>query len=146
MRKPASALLGLLALAWMASAEAQDRPGSYREQARVERVVVDAYVLDSRGDPIPNLSLRDFRVRVDGKPVPLESAEWIPADEPELPALPLEKMATDELFDAPEHAPGRLLIFFFQTDLFVETRLMGLMRMALQARGLLDTLLPTDRV
>lgn len=137
---------GFCLIFFVAGTALAQRPDSYREQARVERVVVDAYVLDSRGDPIPNLSLRDFRVRVDGKPVPLESAEWIPADEPELPALPLEKMATDELFDAPEHAPGRLLIFFFQTDLFVETRLMGLMRMALQARGFLDTLLPTDRV
>src|SRR5437868_12418496 len=42
--------------------------------------------------------------------------------------------------------PGRLLIFFFQTDQFVEARLHGLMRMALQARQMLDTLLPTDRV
>src|SRR5262249_22850116 len=121
-------------------------PGPHRSLARVERVVADAYVLDSRGDPIPALTARDFRLRVDGKATPIESVEWIPADQ--LEALPiLVPSSPKPLASGPsEIPPGRLLIFFFQTDQFVEARLVGLMRMALQARELLDTLLPTDRV
>jgi hypothetical protein len=38
-----------------------------------------------------------------------------------------------------------MLIFFFQTD-YNTRRLLGLVRMGLQARKFLDTLLPTDRV
>src|SRR5450432_2431513 len=114
------------------------KPGAYREEARVERVVLDAHVTDSRGQAIPGLASSDFRVVVDGHEVPLESAEWIAADTPEVaaPVLP-----SDEIFGAPapppipalaEAAPGRLLIFFFQTD-YTTSRLNGLIRMGIQA-------------
>jgi VWFA-related protein len=127
------------------------KPGTYREEARVERVVLDAHVTDSRGQAIPGLASSDFRVVVDGNEVPLESAEWIAADTPEVaaPVLP-----SDEIFGAPapppipalaEAAPGRLLIFFFQTD-YTTSRLNGLIRMGIQARHFLEKLLPTDRV
>jgi VWFA-related protein len=142
-RAAAALVLGLAA----ASQQAQTppgRPGSYREEARVERVIVDAHVTDEYGDPIPDLGPADFRVRVDGKPVELESADWIPADLPELPV-------GEALSAAPEGrpislpAPGRLIVFFFQTD-FEPSRLLGLVRMGLQARRFLEGLLPTDRV
>jgi VWFA-related protein len=134
-----------LAAAAFSSAQTPARPGNYREEARVDRVVLDAFVTDNRGEPIPGLSAADFELQVDGEPVPLESAEWIPADTPEV-----QVSSSDETFAAepPPNspvAPGRLLIFFFQTD-YTPTRLIGLMRMSLQARKLLDTLLPTDRV
>ena len=120
------------------------RPGSYREQARVERVVLDAYVTDRYGDPIPDLGPVDFRVRVDGRYVELESAEWIPAD---LPELPIGEALSAAPADRPISiaAPGRLIVFFFQTD-FETSRLVGLVRMGLQARRFLEDLLPTDRV
>jgi len=131
----------------------QDAPhaGGYREEARVDRVVLDAHVTNNRGEVIEGLGPADFRVTVDGKVVPLESAEWVSAETPEVvaPAVP-----SDEVFTAPgapvtdvlrEAAPGRMLIFFFQTD-YNTRRLLGLVRMGLQARKFLDTLLPTDRV
>ncbi|HXM80012.1 MAG TPA: VWA domain-containing protein [Thermoanaerobaculia bacterium] len=127
------------------------RSGGYREEARVERVVIDAHVTDGRGESIPGLERRDFRVVVDGRPVPLESVEWVPAGEPEVPS---DATGADAPPGAPdggrsgrraETAPGRLLIFFFQTD-YTISRLVGLVRMGLQARRFLDTLLPTDRV
>src|SRR5215471_10040154 len=121
--------------------------GGYREEALVERVIVDAYVIDSHGNPIPDLAPENFRVRVDGKPVVLESVDWVPADKPE--AVPLEAFDTGEGAPAdsgaPEIPPGRLLVFFFQTD-HTPIRLVGLLRMRIQARKFLDTLLPTDRV
>ncbi len=113
-----------LAAAFQQAQTTPERPGSYREEARVERVVVDAYVTDRYGDPIPGLGPADFRVRVDGKTVDLESADWIPADLPELPV-------GDALSAAPDGrpiaiaAPGRLIVFFFQTD-FETSRLLGL--------------------
>jgi len=144
------------ALAAAATAAAQQparpaRPGSYREEARVDRVILDAHVTNGRGEVIEGLGVSDFRVTVDGRVVPLESADWVSAETPEVsaPAVP-----PDEPFSAPaappssafaEAAPGRLLIFFFQTD-YTTSRLLGLVRMGLQARKFLDTLLPTDRV
>lgn len=121
-----------------------ERPGSYREEARVERIVVDAYVTDSSGDPIPDLTAEDFRVRVDGRPVLLESAEWVPAD---LPEIPIESRLSATPPDRPLllAPPGRLIVFFFQDD-FERSRLVGLVRMGVQARRFLDDLLPTDRV
>jgi VWFA-related protein len=87
--------------------------------------------------------------------VPLEAADWVPADEPEIPAVdpadasPPEPAPSGGLPRLPggrrEYPSGRLLIFLFQTN-WEGTRLTGLMRMAIQARRFLDTLLPTDRV
>jgi VWFA-related protein len=137
---------GLSAVFAVSSAQepAPQRRGSVREEARVELVVVDAYVTDRYGDPIPDLTAADFRVRVDGKRVSLESAEWVPADLPEIPveATLSEAPAGRPITLAP---PGRLIVFFFQTD-FEYSRLVGLVRMGLQARRFLDDLLPTDRV
>src|SRR5712692_3939875 len=113
MRKPASTVLGFLALACTTPAQAQQRPGSFREQARVERVIVDAYVTDARGDPIPGLTAANFRLRVDGDVVPIESVEWIPAEQPEAFPVPAESVGPGESAAGPEIAPGRLLILFF---------------------------------
>ena len=140
--------IGVLALPAVRPSLDQELPhrGGYREEARVERVVVDAYVIDSSGNPIPDLSLENFKVRIDGKSVALESVEWIPADKPE--AVPLEGLEGGEApaeSNGSEIPPGRLLVFFFQTD-HTPIRLIGLVRMGIQARHFLDTLLPTDRV
>lgn len=143
--KRAAALLLALCGAASALAQVPSHPGSVREEARVERVVVDAYVTDRRGEPIPGLTVSDFRVKVDGRSVDLESAEWVPAETAEVPArlpeLPLPGAKTPERLPP----PGRLLIFFFQTS-FEPSRLVGFLRMAIQARRFVDGLLPTDRV
>lgn len=150
----ASAVAALAAALGAPPAAAQPvtpRPGSYREEARVDRVTLDAHVTNGRGDVIEGLGPSDFLVTVDGRVVPLESAEWVSAETPEVAA---PSVPADEIFSAPsappspalaEAAPGRLLIFFFQTD-YTTSRLLGLVRMGLQARKFLDSLLPTDRV
>jgi VWFA-related protein len=143
-RRTATGLLFGLGLAAATAAQTAGRPGSYREEARVERVIVDAYVTDRFGDTIPDLTASDFHLRVDGKAVPIESADWVPADAPEIPTAEAQAAApvSGPITLAP---PGRLIIFFFQTG-FIPSRLVGLVRMSLQARRFLDTLLPTDRV
>ncbi|HEY7113482.1 MAG TPA: VWA domain-containing protein [Thermoanaerobaculia bacterium] len=141
-----AALLLSGALALEAFQQIPDRPGGYREEARVERVVVDAYVTGSDGEPMPDLTVEDFRVIVDGRRVALESAEWISAEASETaPAEPAagEAPAEEPRRDAPP--PGRLLIFFFQTS-FEPARLDGFLRMALQAHRFVRDMLPTDRI
>jgi len=146
--KPAGAALRLALAAVSTAALGQTtppgRPGGFREEARVELVVVDAYVTDRFGDPIPDLTPTDFRVRVDGKRVSLESVDWVPAD---LPEIPIEATLSEAPAGRPITlaAPGRLIVFYFQAG-FEPSRLIGLVRMGLQARRFLDDLLPTDRV
>src|SRR5215475_12555181 len=120
--------------------EPQSRPDSYHEEARVERVVVDAYVTDRRANVIPDLTAADFLVKVDGHPVPLESVEWISADTPEV--NPSAAGSGSAASDLPETAPGRLIVLFFQTD-FDPVRMIGLMRMGNNVRRMLAKLLPT---
>ena len=114
----------------------------FRERVDVERVLLDARVMDEQGEPRRDLKPADFRVKVDGRLVPVESAYWVDAATPYAEGL------------APEHAsaigaqpvpPGRLIVFFFQKDLH-PSRTPGLMRMIHEASRLLDTLHPGDRV
>jgi VWFA-related protein len=141
----APALAFLLHAAALAQ-EPADRQGAVREEALVERVVVDAHVLGPDGMPILNLAPSDFFVKVDGKPAVIEAVDWISADTPETDASALEGVSGEEAdrfrSDAP---PGRLILMFFQTD-YNTNRLNGLLRMAQQARAFLSTLVPTDRV
>src|SRR5512145_976251 len=60
-----------------------ERAGAFREEARVERVVIDAHVTDYDGEPIRDLRVADFVLKVDGKRVPIESVEWVSASTPE---------------------------------------------------------------
>ena len=145
--RPAAATVLLLAGAALAAPQTPERPGTYREEARVERVVVDAYVTGPDGEPIPYLTASDFRLRVDGIPLPIESADWVPADAPEIAPLPAEAQIHEAEADAvaSPYPPGRLLILFFQTS-FEPSRLVGFVRMALQAHRFVKSLLPTDRV
>ncbi len=135
-----------LAAAAAAAQEPDDRRGEVREEALVERVVVDAHVTNSDGSPIPGLGPSDFVVRVDGEPVALEAVDWLPAGTPEVDP---QALAALELpggpAASPDVPPGRVIILFFETDHEI-SRLHGLLRMGIQARRFLGTLDPTDRV
>ncbi len=139
-------LLFALAAQTAAAQEPADRRGAVEEQALVERVVLDAHVTGPDGNPIPNLGLADFNVTVDGKPVALESVDWLPAGTPEVDTSAIAALTPAEDGAAPpDIAPGRLIVLFFQTDHEV-SRLTGLLRMGIQARRFLGKLQPTDRV
>src|SRR5437867_4062999 len=64
----------LLTLFFAATASAQQ----YQEKITVERILIDARITDSRGNPILGLTPADFHVRIDGKPAKVESVDWIP--------------------------------------------------------------------
>src|SRR5687768_14154783 len=146
------------AVAMASAASASDQDIRFRDKVDVERVVIDARAVDGRGRPILGLAARDFQVKVDGKPVPLESATWVTGAPPDEPAPAVEGKAAAA-------APGgdvvvggirgdggdggvprgRLIVMFFQKD-FDPSRVAGLLRMQSKAAKFLDTLAPEDKV
>lgn len=133
--------IGLLALSGFAFPH-QGQDPRFKERVDVERITLDARVLDGRGEPRLDLRPQDFRVQVDGRPVPVESAHWVAADTPYAEGLAPEDAAAVGAEPVP---PGRLIVFFFQKDLH-PTRTPGLIRMIREASKMLDTLHPGDRV
>lgn len=125
--------------AQMTSAQQLPRPV---ETVDVERVVVDARVIDRKGEPLFGLGAADFRVKIDGNPATVESVQWVgeTAQGTEV------RLKADTTYVANEvRAEGRLIVFLFQKDLD-RSRLAGLMRTLIDARNFIDGLSPNDRV
>jgi VWFA-related protein len=147
---PLFALLLFAAVA--ASAQAQQEPTPapeevlpaprFADRIAVERVVMDLRIVDGKGRPIPDLSPADVRVTVDGREAAVDSLKWVSGTTPYAEGLPPEVAEKIGVAPAP---PGRLILFFFQKDM-AGSRLPGLMQMKTQARKLLGSLEPGDRV
>ncbi len=123
---------------------AGQEPAHVLPAVETSRVVLEARVTDGKGRPIVDLGPPDFRLEVDGRPVPLESAVWVaeaPVTAPDRP----EGEAPDAAFVAPPPGPGRLVVLLFQKD-FEGSRLRGLLRGLRQAKDLVVPLSPRDRV
>jgi VWFA-related protein len=127
------------------------QPPRYTENVTVTRVLIDARVVDSYGQPIYGLNASRFKVRVDGKPARVESVEWIGGKGPGAAqsrrgasgaAAPLE---SSHGLSKAEHSPARLIVLLFQKDL-EPSRIVGLMRMLIATHTFLDSLGPEDRV
>jgi len=125
-----------LALAQVGPAFAQDQ--RFEGAVEVTRLLVDVRAVAPDGQSLLGLEAADFEVTIDGVRVKVESVEWTPGAAYVAGAAPLEISA----LPAPE-PPGRLVVFFFQTD-FHRSRLSGLVRMAPKARAFLDTLAEQD--
>jgi VWFA-related protein len=129
-----------------AAALAQDAPPRFQDSVSAERVVVDVHVIDNAGNPILGLSASDFALHVDGRPVPIESLEWVPAAPPPVPALPgIPEGSAEPSAPAPPAPSGRVIVLFFQTD-YEFSRITGQMRMIRQALDFLRTCTPEDRL
>jgi len=123
------------------------------ERVDVERVIIDARAVDDGGEPITGLTAEDFKVRIDGKVVRVESATWVGGQDPEFKDARPPRVTSFDDADAgvgfaetrPPSGPGRLIVFLFQKDL-ERSRIVGLMRMLLKSRSVLDSLTPDDRV
>lgn len=147
MRRPALApLLALCALAAGGGAADEEKPAARIVRSeQVVRLVVDAYVTDSRGEPITDLVASDFRVKADGKVLEVESVEFVAAGSPE-GAVALPQAAENAGAPAaPPYPPGRLIVLFVEGDI-ARMRTKGLMRVNQELHRLLDRLEPTDRV
>src|SRR3954470_20476670 len=106
----------LLSIAFTPLLHAQQMKTS--ETITVERVLVDARVTLGSGDAVMGLTAKDFKVKIDGKPASVESVEWIPASREARAMADIDKPqmnADPNSMNIPE-PPGRLLVFFFQTD------------------------------
>jgi VWFA-related protein len=133
--------LGLLALG-AAGLLLRGQDPQFKERVDVERVLIDARVLDGVAEPRRDLKPADFRVKVDGRTVPVESVHWGDAATAYAEGLPPEYASSVGASEVPR---GRLIVFFFQKDLD-GSRAPGLMRMIHEAWRMLDTLHPGDLV
>jgi VWFA-related protein len=139
-RAPAPLVAAAVLLCSAGPARPQQQVPRFQEQVVVSRLLMDARVLDGRGEPMTGLVAGDFRATIDGKPARVESATWIGST----PDGQRRLEATELPWAAPE-PPGRLIVFLFQKDL-EPSRIVGLMRMLIQAQDLLGTFGPDDRV
>ena len=144
----------VIAMVTIATLNADGRIGGqqsrrFNERVNVNRIIVDARVLDDRGNPVLGLTADDFAVRIDGKAAPVETATWIgerASEAEQAAAAPMPPPAGGGNALAREEPPlGRLVVFLFQKDL-ERGRIEGLMRMLLRGRDFLATLTPLDRV
>lgn len=149
MRTVATAAFLCAGVAALAQQQQPSPPPRFKDAVTVERLVVDVRVVDHAGQPVLGLGTVDFKVKVDGKPVVLESALWIGTATEEDPGI----VVTPEGTPAPpiERPAGasfpepRLVVFLLQKDMD-RSRITGLLRMAEKAEGLLASLGPDDRV
>jgi hypothetical protein len=135
--------LAVAALAGLqASAASQERQRPFVERVEVARILIDARAFDERGVPIAGLEAGDFIVKIAGRPVRVESAEWIGAPEPP-DGSPVE--AAGPPGTSPPDDAGRLIVFLVQKDL-ESARIRGLMQVGQLIDRLLAPLTPRDRM
>jgi VWFA-related protein len=114
-------------------------------EVRVERIILDAWVTGPDGTATAGLSAADFRVAVDGRAAEVESAEWIPAGVPEIPADTPSAAGPEAAGPPVRPPPGRVLVIFVQGDVG-RYRTKGTMAAGQHLDPLLDSLVPSDRV
>jgi VWFA-related protein len=135
----ASVIMAALSAVLRLGAQQQPR---FDERVEVARVIVDARVLDDRGNPVRGLTADDFKVTIDRRNVRVETATWVGGADTDADTTPL---STPSFAQAAPSNTGRLIVFLFQKDL-EPSRIVGLMRMLLKSRNLLATLTPRDRI
>ncbi|HEX8100775.1 MAG TPA: VWA domain-containing protein, partial [Actinomycetota bacterium] len=112
MRKRTWLVWGLL-IAGAASLSAQEPalPGSFGESIDVRVVNVEAVVTDSHGNRVRGLTAGDFRLKVDGKEVPIEFFTEIASGTPAAPVSEARPNAPAEPVPAaPTGAVGRSIL------------------------------------
>jgi VWFA-related protein len=134
-------VLGLLCVFNPAIAAA-NREVALEEEVDVSLVIVDLRAVDDDGTPILDLKAEDFIVRTAGRQARVASVEWFPGANPPLEVV---QVGSNLTLKETEASPGRLLILFFERDLY-PTRIVGLMQMLISAREFVQTLRPEDRV
>ncbi len=140
----AGALAALMAAGPALAQEANPQHTTHTDIVEVTRLVVDAYIVDSNGQPVPDLGPENVRVKIGGRRAKVESIEWVTgAVEPE--EFKLRETTVEVTERVAVEEAGRLIVFFFQRDLH-PSRMVGLMKMAQRAEAILDELDPRDYV
>lgn len=118
--------LAALAAAAAAPVAAQERPAPFGSVVEVSRLLLEVRVVDSNGEPVPELTAADFEVTIGGRTLEVESALWVPASASAVSALP------GAGGEHPAQREPRLVVVVFQTDIN-HYRIRGTVRMAPQA-------------
>ena len=135
--------IALSAAVGLPAAAQPQEPRPFTERVDVHRVLLDVRVTDGLGQPIEDLGNRDFVVRIDGKAAPVESATWVTGalrSDGFITSLDGSAAATTTSI-----VEGRLLVFLIQKDL-EPTRILGLMRLLIDARPFFSAFTPRDRL
>jgi VWFA-related protein len=119
----------------------QQQTPTFVERVEVNRILIDARVVDDGGRPLPDLGVDDFEITIGGKAARVDSVQWVAAA-PEHRLSTAEPVGTPAPFEASQ---GRLIVYVFQKS-FERGRMPGLMRMLIESRVFIDTLTPRDRV
>ncbi len=114
----------------------------YVERVDVARVLIDARVVTDQGSPLTELTADDFKVKIDGKAARIESAQWLVGAPAAVDARAPASRAGEERQTG---RPGRLIVFLLQKSL-ERSRIIGLMRLLLERRQILDAFGADDRV
>ena len=121
--------------------EAQEPDARFGTVVEVRRIVTEVRVVGSDGNPVLGLGPEDFRVKVGGKKVDVESVLWVPTTGE---AAAGAEARSDLVVRSSE---PRLIVVVFQTDYRPNAyRLAGLVRMAPHAKEFVENLGPGDRV
>jgi len=144
-RPPTRLVVPVLILALCEFPLSAQEPSDVREEVEVGRVLVDVRVIDSRtARPITGLGRDDFEVEVDGRPVRIDSVDWMVGATPSLEGLPRDEIARIEREQGPGY-PARLIVLFFQRHT-IPSRIVGLMNMLKRADEFVAGLNPDDQV
>jgi VWFA-related protein len=139
LSKQVAVATALIVTSGVAAAFGQQDPPRFVERVDVNRILIDARVVDDAGRPLSDLGVEDFGVKLGGKAARVDSVQWVAGTSDEIPIL--ESADARMTFQA----AGRLIVFVFQKS-FDRGRLPGLMRMLIESREFIDTLTPRDRV
>ena len=140
---PAAFVVALSAVTALPAAAQPQEVKPFTERVDVHRVLLDVRVTDGLGQPLEDLGTTDFVVRIDGKPASVESATWVTG-----------ALRREETGAAPAGSPvattkstieGRLIVFLIQKDL-EPSRIVGLMRLLIDARPFFAAFTPRDRL
>jgi VWFA-related protein len=113
----------------------------YTERVEVVRLLLDARVVTPAGEPVVGLVADDFEVRIDGKLARVESAQWVSG------ALNADITPSQVTVSSgrPPPVDGRLIVLLFQKDL-ERSRILGTMRVLIEADAFLESFTPRDRI
>jgi hypothetical protein len=115
-----------------------------QESITVSRVLLDVRVV-AETEMTMDLTAADFEVKIDGRTVDVESAEWI-GTKPREGEIALPMLTPDGRYvEAPKL--GRVIVVVVQTDFTRDpARLEGHLKFMQHVRKMLDTIEPGDRV
>lgn len=130
----------LVAVPLAAVAADHQRGATLQERVDVPRVLLDVRVIADSGEPVTDLTAADFAVRLGGRAVAVESAEWVP-DAPRPHAVPGAEGAAPPR-GASAEAPSLVILVQRRPDL---SDAVGLMRLETDLGRFVDRLPPGTR-